>query len=160
MTRLGRLVLAVSLFANRRGLYNGRRSTRVHVAVYRWSGGRLGGQIPGCPGARILLLDHIGARSHARRTSPLMYHREGDGVAVVASKAGQPTHPAWFHNLLANPDTTIQIGSAVRPVRARVAGEPERDRLWPEFVGFYPGYEAFQRMAAPRRLPMVILEPR
>jgi deazaflavin-dependent oxidoreductase (nitroreductase family) len=89
-----------------------------------------------------------------------MYHREGDTVAVVASKAGQPRHPSWFHNLLANPDTTIQIGSEVRPVRARVAGDPERDSLWPEFVGFYPGYEAFQRMAAPRRLPMVILEPR
>jgi deazaflavin-dependent oxidoreductase (nitroreductase family) len=107
--------------ANRRGLYLGRRSAGIHVTVYRLSGGRLGGHLPGMPAARVLLLDHTGARSGGRRTSPLMFHQEGDLVAVVASKGGQPTHPAWFHNLRANSDTTIQIGSEVRAVRARVA---------------------------------------
>jgi deazaflavin-dependent oxidoreductase (nitroreductase family) len=68
-----------------------------------------------------------------------MYHEDGSVVAVVASKGGQPTHPAWFHNLKANPDTTIQIGPTVRNVRARVATAEERDRLWPKFVAFYPG---------------------
>ncbi len=157
---LARVSTAISESANKRGVYLGRRSTRLHVALYRRSGGRLGGHLPGMPAARVLLVDHVGARSGARRTSPLMYHREGDVFAVVASKAGQPTNPAWFHNLKVNPDTTIQVGSAVRNVRARVASDDERARLWPEFVAFYPGYEFFQRNAQGRRIPIVIFDPR
>jgi deazaflavin-dependent oxidoreductase (nitroreductase family) len=141
-------------------VYLGRRATKPHVAVYRATGGRLGGRLPGWPDARILLLDHIGAKSGVRRTSPLMYHDEHGTVAVVASKAGQPTHPAWFHNLLAHPEITIQIGSEVRRVRARVATDEERDRLWPEFVALYPGYEFFRSHAKGRRIPIVILDPR
>jgi deazaflavin-dependent oxidoreductase (nitroreductase family) len=155
-----RLAMSASEFANKRGVYLGKRSTKIHVALYRRSGGRLGGHLPGWPAARILLLDHVGARSGQRRTSPLMYHEEGDTVAVVASKAGQPTHPAWLHNLRANPDTTIQIGRDRRSVRARVASDSERERLWPRFVAFYPGYEFFQRNAKGRRIPIVILDPR
>jgi deazaflavin-dependent oxidoreductase (nitroreductase family) len=157
---IGRLTASASQFANRHGIYLGRRSTKVHVALYRRSGGRLGGHLPGWPQARILLLDHRGARTGARRTSPLMYHEDGDTVAVVASKAGQPTHPAWFHNLLAHPDTTIQIGADVRAVRARVAADDERDQLWPSFVALYPGYDFYQRHAKGRKIPIVILEPR
>jgi deazaflavin-dependent oxidoreductase (nitroreductase family) len=159
MTRLGRLALAISQFMNKRGLYMGRRTTRLHVALYRWSGGRLGGHMPGVAAARILLLDHVGARTGARRTSPLMYQREGDALAVVASKAGQPTHPAWFHNLTANPDTTIQIGSAVHSVRARLATDEERARVYPRFAELFPAYGEYQQWAAPRQIPVVILEP-
>lgn len=155
-----RLAVSISQFANKRGIYLGRRSTRIHVALYRWSGGRLGRHLPGMPSARILLLDHVGAKSGIRRTSPLMYHQEGDLVAVAASKAGQPTNPAWFHNLQANPDTTIQIASEVRDIRARVASDAERNELWPMFVSFYPGYEFYERLAGGRRIPIVILEPR
>jgi F420H(2)-dependent quinone reductase len=157
---LGKLTAASSQLANKHGIYLGRRSTKLHVAAYRWSGGRIGGHLPGWPDARIVLVDHTGAKSGVRRTSPLMYHRDGDAVAVVASKAGQPTHPAWFHNLKANPDTTIQIGSVVSQVRARMASEAERDRLWAEFVAFYPGYEFFRHNARGRRIPIVILDPR
>jgi F420H(2)-dependent quinone reductase len=155
-----RLVAASSQFANKRGIYLGRRSTRIHVALYRRSGGKIGGHLPGWPEARIVLVDHTGAKSGVKRTSPVMYHEDGDTIAVVASKAGQPTHPAWLHNLKANPDTTIQIGSAVRRVRARVATDEERDRLWPKFVAFYPGYDFFQRNAKGRKIPIVILDPR
>ncbi len=155
-----RLIAATSQFANRYGVYLGRRSTKIHVALYRWSGGRVGGHLPGWPAARILLLDHTGARSRVRRTSPLIYYQDADIVAVVASKAGQPTHPAWLHNLTANPDTTIQLGSVVRNIRARVASEEERDHLWPKFVAFYPGYDFYQRNAKSRKIPIVILEPR
>ncbi|HEX6461563.1 MAG TPA: nitroreductase/quinone reductase family protein [Thermoleophilaceae bacterium] len=130
------------------------------MAVYRWSGGRLGGHLPGMPGARILLLDHVGAKSGIRRTSPVMYHRDGHLIAVAASKAGQPTNPAWFHNLRANPDTTIQIASEIRHVRARVASDAERKELWPMFVAFYPGYSFYERLAGDRTIPIVILEPR
>ena len=89
-----------------------------------------------------------------------MYHEDGDAVAVVASKAGQATHPAWVHNLEANPDTTIQIGSVVRNVRARVATDEERRHLWPKFVALYPGYDFFDRNAKGRKIPIVILDPR
>ncbi len=160
MPSFGQLTAASSQFANKRGIYLGRRSTKIHVALYQRSGGKLGGHLPGWPGARIVLVDHTGAKSGVRRTSPLMYHQDGDTVAVVASKAGQPTHPAWFHNLKANPDTTIQIGSVVRDVRARVATDEERDRLWPLFIAFYPGYDFFQRNAKGRKIPIVILDPR
>ena len=155
-----RLAMSTSQLANKHGIYLGRRSTRIHVAVYRRSGGTLGGHLPGWPAAPILLLEHVGAKSGAKRTSPLMYHEEGDVVAVVASKAGQPKNPAWFHNLRANPDAAIQIGSEVRAVRARVASHEERERLWPKFEAFYPGYEFFQRHAEGRKIPIVILEPR
>jgi F420H(2)-dependent quinone reductase len=160
MSLLGRLTASSSEFANKRGIYMGRRSTKLHVALYRRTGGGIGGHLPGWPEARIALIDHIGARSGVKRTSPLMYHENGDSIAVVASKAGQPTHPAWFHNLKATPDTTIQIGSVVREVRARVATEEERDRLWPRFVASYPGYEFYQRNAKGRRIPIVMLDPR
>jgi F420H(2)-dependent quinone reductase len=133
---------------------------RIHVALYRWSKGRLGGHFPGWPPARILLLDHVGAKTGIKRTSPLMYHEDAGVVAVVGSKAGQPTHPAWFHNLKANPDTTIQIGAEARSVRARVATDEERALLWPKLVAGYPGYEWFQRHAKGRKLPIVILDPR
>ena len=77
-----------------------------------------------------------------------------------APRAGQPTHPAWFHNLMANPDTTIQIDSEVREVRARLATDEERDQLWKKMVAIYPGYDFYERNAKGRRIPVVILDPR
>lgn len=157
---LGRLTASSSQLINKRGLYFGPRTTKLHVAAYRRTGGRLGGHIPGWPEVRIVLVDHTGAKSGAKRTSPVMYLEDGDAVVVVASKAGQPTHPAWFHNLKANPDTTIQIGPVVRDVRARVATDEERGRLWPKFVAMYPGFEFYRRNAKGRTIPIVILDPR
>jgi deazaflavin-dependent oxidoreductase (nitroreductase family) len=101
----------------------------------------------------------VGARSGTRRTTPLAYVRDGDDVILVASKGGYPRNPAWFHNLTANPDTQVQIGSERRPVRARVADREERERLWPEVVKAYGGYEDYQRRTD-REIPLVILEPR
>jgi len=155
-----RLNLAAAEAMNDCGIYLGRRSTKVHVAIYRRSGGRIGGSVPGWPGARVALVDHRGARSGVPRTSPLMYHRDGASIAVVASKAGQPTNPAWFHNLMAHPETTVQIGAEALPVRARRATKEEQERLWPEFLAFYPGYATFRRRAHPRAIPIVILDPR
>jgi F420H(2)-dependent quinone reductase len=156
----GRLAISSSQFANKRGLYLGRRSAKIHVALYRWTGGRIGGHLPGLPTARIALVDHVGAKSGLRRTSPLIYCEAGGVVAVVASKAGQPTNPAWFHNLVAHPDTSIQIGSEVREVRARVATDEERTRWWPKLSVVYPGYDFFQRLAKNRKVPVVLFEPR
>lgn len=156
-----RVVMAASLAANRLGLYSGRRSTRIHVALYRWSSGRIGGRLPGFPWVAIVLVDHVGARTGKSRTSPLMCCRHEGVVAVAASKAGQPTHPAWFHNLMAHPDTTIQIAAEKHSVHARVASDEERAEWWPRLVAMYPGYESFQRWAAgARTIPVVLLEPR
>jgi F420H(2)-dependent quinone reductase len=134
-----------------------RRAMGGHTAIYRLSGGLIGHRFPGSP--PMLLLDHVGARSGTRRTSPLVYARDGANVILVASKGGYPKNPAWLHNLMANPDTTIQIGRERSDVRARVATAEERGRLWPLVVGVYGGYEDYQRRTE-REIPLVVLEPR
>lgn len=156
----GRLQLAIGEFASKRGVYLGRRSTRIHTAIYRWTRGRLGSRVPGFPDARVGLVDHVGAKSGVQRTSPLIYLEDGGAVVVVASKAGQPTSPAWFHNLMAHPETRVQVGGEVREVRARVASDEERERLYPRFVAVYPAYDFYERNARGRRIPVVILERR
>jgi deazaflavin-dependent oxidoreductase (nitroreductase family) len=160
MSLLGKLTSSSSQFINKRGVYAGRRSTKIHVAVYRKTSGRVGGALPGWPHVRIALLDHTGAKSAIKRTSPVMYHEYGDSIVVAASKAGQPTHPAWFHNLMANPDTTIQIGAEVHKVHARLANDEERDRLWKELVAMFPGYDFYERHAKGRTIPVLVLDPR
>jgi F420H(2)-dependent quinone reductase len=131
--------------------------TRLHTLAYRLSGGLLGSRIPGGP--PMLLLDHVGARSGVKRTTPLVYLQDGSNTVIVASKGGSPRHPAWLHNLRANPETTVQVGSRRIPVRARVASAKARSRLWPKVVALYRGYELYQKRAS-RQIPLVILEPR
>jgi deazaflavin-dependent oxidoreductase (nitroreductase family) len=133
------------------------RLMQAHTLVYRASGGRIGHRFPGAP--PMLLLDHVGAKSGTKRTIPLVYVRDGDDIVIVASKGGHPRHPAWFHNLRANPETRVQIGSELRPVRARVATAEERKRLWPKAVRTYSGYRGYQERTD-REIPLVILEPR
>jgi F420H(2)-dependent quinone reductase len=130
----------------------------VHTFLYRKTGGRFGHSFPGVRG-KMLLLDHVGAKSGTRRTSPLLYVEDGEDVVIVASKGGFPKHPAWFHNLMANPDTTVQIGAERRLVHARVATPEERDRLWAMAVRAYSGYEDY-RARTDREIPLVVLEPR
>ena len=107
----------------------------------------------------MLLLDHVGAKSGTKRTSPLVYGRDGENLVLVASKGGYPKNPAWFHNLLANPDTTVQVGSRTLNVHARVAEGEERARLWSLMVGVYGGYEDYRKRTE-REIPVVVLEPR
>ncbi len=95
-----------------------------------------------------------------QRTSPLLYVRDGEDLVIVASKGGFPKHPAWFHNLKANPDTTVQVGSHQLPVHARVATPEERERLWPMAVKAYHGYEDYAVRSKGREIPLVVLEPR
>ncbi len=136
-----------------------RRVMGAHTFLYRRTGGRLGHRIPGLRG-RMLLLDHVGAKSGIHRTSPLQYVEDGENVAVIASKGGYSKNPAWFYNLKANPDTTVQIGSERRPVHARVVTDPEeRDRLWAKAVAIYRPYEDYKARAG-RKIPLVVLERR
>ncbi|HKG35410.1 MAG TPA: nitroreductase family deazaflavin-dependent oxidoreductase [Solirubrobacterales bacterium] len=129
----------------------------LHTAVYRLSGGRIGRKFPGTP--QMLLLDHVGAKSGTKRTSPLVYFDDGRNVVLVASKGGHPKHPAWFHNLKANPDVTVQIGTERRDVTARIATPAERTRLWPKAVDTWAGYADYQERTD-REIPLVVLEPR
>jgi deazaflavin-dependent oxidoreductase (nitroreductase family) len=134
-----------------------RQLMKGHTTAYRLTGGLLGHRVPGAPPS--LLLDHVGAKSGTVRTIPLSYLADGDDLVLVASKGGNPKHPAWFHNLRAHPDVTVQVGSKRRAVRARVATPEERARLWPQVVAMYGGYADYQRRTK-REIPLVILEPR
>jgi F420H(2)-dependent quinone reductase len=134
-----------------------RRVMAGHTAVYRATGGLIGHRVPGFPPS--LLLDHVGAKSGKRRVSPLVYTVDGEDLVLVASKGGYPKNPAWFHNLMASPDTTVQVGSERRAVHARRADPQERARLWPMVVKTYGGYEGYARRAE-REIPLVVLEPR
>jgi len=129
----------------------------LHATIYKATGGRIGHSFPGAPST--LLLDHVGARSGKQRTTPLTYFRDGDDMVIVASKGGYPKNPAWYHNLRANPDTTVQVGTEHRPVHARVADPQERERLWPKAIETYSGYRGYQERTE-REIPLVILEPR
>jgi deazaflavin-dependent oxidoreductase (nitroreductase family) len=82
---------------------------------------------------------------------------DGEDLVIVASKGGHPRHPAWFHNLRANPATTFQVGSERRTVRARVTTPKERERLWPRVVQAYGGYASYQERTE-REIPLVILD--
>lgn len=129
----------------------------THTTLYRVTHGLLGHRLPGI--GRVLLLDHVGAKSGTHRTTPLVYFNDDPNLVIVASKGGHPRNPAWFHNLVANPDTAVQVGSAHREVRARVASAEEHRRLWPMAVDTYSGYAGYQKKTQ-REIPLVILEPR
>ena len=152
-----RLNLSGSQFANKRGIYLGRRSTKIHVALYRRTKGKVGGRLPGFPNVPIVLVDHVGAKTGKRRTSPLMYHEDNGVVAVAASKAGEPTHPAWFHNLMAGGPASVEVGTDTFPVTARVTEGAERDRYWSKQKQDYPGFADYEQKTT-REIPVVVLE--
>jgi F420H(2)-dependent quinone reductase len=133
------------------------RVAGLHTLVYRATHGLVGHRFPGGPS--MLLLDHVGANSGVKRTSPLLYLDDEPNLVIVASKGGHPRHPAWFHNLRATPETTVQVGSERRSVRARTATPEERRRLWPRAVEIYGNYDQYQQRTG-RQIPVIILEPR
>lgn len=126
---------------------------RVHIALYRATAGRIGGKMFGTD---VLLLTTVGKKTGARRTTPLLYGRDGDDVIVVASFGGQPQHPAWYGNLMANPRVTVQIRGDVSERVARTATAEERARLWPMMAALYPSYDDYQKKTS-REIPIVIL---
>ena len=101
-----------------------------------------------------------GARSGVERETPLVYTRDGENVLIVASRGGDVKHPAWYHNVRANPDVRFAIRGTERPYRARVATAEERPRLWELVTRNYSGYATYQRRAGEREIPIVVLQPR
>ena len=132
-------------------------SVKGHTAVFRLTGGRIGGRMVGGP---ILLLHHVGAKSGKRRVSPLLYLPDGERMVIVASKGGYTKHPGWFHNLMANPDTHVELPREGKvAVRARKAPAEVREELWPRVVDLYEGYATYQR-STDREIPLVVLDRR
>ena len=112
-------------------------------------------------GVPTVLLTHTGAKSGKKRTTPLVYFTDGSNVILIASQTGKPKHPAWFHNLTANPEVELWARGRGGAYRAREAEGEERERLWKLAMQLYPGYEDYRLRAdtAGRRIPVVVCEP-
>jgi deazaflavin-dependent oxidoreductase (nitroreductase family) len=106
-----------------------------------------------------LLLTAIGRKSGEPRHLPLLYQKTNAGYIIVASKGGAPSHPAWYLNLLTNPQCEIRVGSEHHHVVARIAEGDERSKLWNVMVKLYPEYNNYQA-ATDREIPVVVLEPK
>lgn len=120
-----------------------------------------GGRLSTAPGQPLVLLHVRGARSGVQRTVPLLVTKSGDTLLLVASKAGAIEHPAWYHNIRANPDVEVTIDGERRPMRAEIVTEGDRrEQLWRIVVDNYSGYATYQRRAGSRVIPVVALTPR
>jgi deazaflavin-dependent oxidoreductase (nitroreductase family) len=127
----------------------------VHIALYRRSGGRLGGRFRGVP---CLLLTVTGRKSGKQRTAPLLYGRDGDDYVIIASKGGMPTSPLWWVNLRSNPAAEIEVGGERRRVTAEEVQGEDRERLWRMMATAYPDYDSYQ-IKTTRVIPVVRLRP-
>ena len=110
-------------------------------------------------GRPLVLLTTTGARSGQRRTTPMMYVRDGERLLVIASNAGAPKHPDWYYNLLAHPQVTVEVGRETYEATARVTEGVERQRLWNRIVEQYPFFADHQAKVS-REIPVVVLERR
>jgi deazaflavin-dependent oxidoreductase (nitroreductase family) len=124
------------------------------VNEYRANGGTVTGPFAGRP---LLLLTTTGARSGEQRTTPLVYTTDGERLVIIASKGGAPSHPAWYHNLTANPEATVELGTERFQVRAEVAQGEERDRLFEAQAAQMPNFAEYQQKTS-RRIPVVTLQ--
>ena len=127
----------------------------AHLALYRATGGRIGGTMGAM---RVLLLTTQGRKSGRPRTAPLVYFEDGERLVIIGSRGGDPRDPLWWENLKQTPQATVQIGTETRRVRARLASAEERARLWPRIKQENPAYARYEKLTT-RTIPVVILEP-
>jgi deazaflavin-dependent oxidoreductase (nitroreductase family) len=125
------------------------------IEEFRANDGKVGGPFEGAP---LLLLHTTGAKSGKERVNPMMYRPVDGGWAVFASKAGAPTNPDWYHNLVAHPAVQAEIGSQTHLLTARVASGDERERIWTAHKTANPGFAEYEQQTT-RQIPVVILEP-
>jgi deazaflavin-dependent oxidoreductase (nitroreductase family) len=126
------------------------------IDEFRTNGGKVGGMFEG---ANMLILHTTGAKSGEERVNPLVYQDTGgDDVVIFASAGGAPHSPAWFHNLVANPEVTIEVGTDTEKRRARVTDGDERERLWTRQKELAPGFADYEKKTT-RQIPVVVLEP-
>ena len=124
------------------------------IAEYRANDGKVTGMFAGAP---LLLLTTTGAKSGQLRTSPLVHTTDGDRLVVIASKGGAPTHPDWYHNLMANPEATVELGTDRFQVRASFPQGEERERLYNQQAAQMPNFAEYQKNTT-RQIPVVVLE--
>ncbi len=129
------------------------RIDRVLLRATRGRASSFAGMTP------VGLLVVRGARSQMDRNVPLIFLADGDRVVLVASKGGSPSHPAWFHNCVANPDVRFTAAGGTRRYVARIAEPHERAELWPRMNDLFAGYDIYQDRAGQRTIPLVILDP-
>jgi deazaflavin-dependent oxidoreductase (nitroreductase family) len=125
------------------------------IDEFRVNGGEVGGPFEGAP---MLLLHHAGARSGQERVSPLVYLADDGRYAIFATKGGAPTNPAWYHNLKAHPDVTIEVGSETIRARAEEVTGPERDRIYGLQAAERPTFAEYERKTD-RVIPVILLTP-
>jgi len=131
-----------------------REFNRQLIEEYRANGGKVTGQFENAP---LLLLTTTGAKSGGRHTTPIVYSTDGDRLVVIASKAGADTHPAWFHNLVANPAVTVELGAESFEARAVIIEGDERRRLYDAQAALMPNFKEYQDKTT-REIPVVALE--
>ena len=124
------------------------------INEFRANGGKVGGQFEG---ARMMLLTTTGAKSGQARTKPVVYTTDGDRFVIIASKAGAPTNPDWFHNLVANPEVILEVGDERFPARATVVSGEERRRLYDAQAALMPGFADYAQKTT-REIPVVVLD--
>jgi deazaflavin-dependent oxidoreductase (nitroreductase family) len=125
------------------------------IDEFRANGGKVGGSFEG---KTLLLLHTKGAKSQQERVNPVACTRDGDRLAVIASKGGAPTNPDWYYNVLANPLVTVEVGKEKFQAYASVAEEPERTRLYDQMVAMMPGFDDYRRKTT-RVIPVIVLAP-
>ena len=125
------------------------------IEEFRANEGRVGGNFEG---KTLLLLHTKGAKSQQERINPVACIKDGDRLAVIASKAGAPTHPDWYYNIVANPQVTVEVGAENFQAFASVAEEPERTRLYNQMVEVMPGFDDYRRNTT-RVIPVIVLTP-
>ncbi|MFF2554095.1 nitroreductase/quinone reductase family protein [Nocardia sp. NPDC058058] len=130
----------------------------IHRAVMKFSGGILGTTFKGMPTIKLTTIGRKSGRAHTVvLTAPII---DGDTIVIVASRGGDPTDPAWLHNLRANPAVRVARGQGPDlPMTAHVLSPAERDTLWPEVIAAHPGYADYQAMTT-RTIPLITLRPR
>jgi deazaflavin-dependent oxidoreductase (nitroreductase family) len=111
-------------------------------------------------GAEMLLLHNFGAKSGEERVTPLGWVNVDGDMVIVASFSGNARHPAWYYNLVAQPDVSVEVGTEDRPVRARLTSGEERTRLFDAVKAKHPGFGDYEVAAAPREIQLFVLEPR
>ena len=126
------------------------------IREFRENAGKAGGRFE----ERTLLLLHtIGAKSSEERVNPLMYKQAGDRYLIIASYAGGPRNPAWYHNLVANPEISIEVGTETVDVVARVTEGEERAAIWEPWKAENPTFAQYDQQTE-REIPIIVLEPR
>jgi deazaflavin-dependent oxidoreductase (nitroreductase family) len=126
------------------------------IKEFRENHGKVGGGFEGAP---MLLLTTVGAKSGATRVNPMMYLADGERRYVFASKAGAPTNPDWYYNLLAHPEVSIEVGDQRVDVLATPVTGADRDRIYAQQATLYPGFAEYEEKTE-RVIPVVALDPR